>query len=182
MTGTIFSIGYGNKDINEFLQELKSFDINYLADVRTKPYAKWNPAFNQDVLTFHLDSAGIRYVYMGDQLGGMPTDSSCYTNGHIDYAKIAQKDFFRAGLERLVVANTKGLRLAVMCSEGDPSLCHRSKLIGQELLKRHIMMQHIVGIGKAKSQLDVIYTLTKGTPTIDLFGEETTFMSRKEYV
>lgn len=182
MDATLFSIGHGNKSIEEFLNELKSFDIAYLVDVRTTPYSKWNPLFNQPVLRDYLTKNGVRYVYMGDSLGGMPTDSTCYTNGKIDYAKMALKESFITGINRLVVANGKTVRLAVMCSESEPEMCHRSKLIGQELNKRNIIMRHIIGVNKSISQIDVINILTKGNGVVNLFGEEEIFMSRKTYL
>lgn len=182
MNSSLFSIGHGNKSIDEFINELKSFDIAYLVDVRTSPYSKWSPQFNQPTLRNSMTATGIRYVYMGDILGGLPSDSTCYTNGRIDYAKMAKKDTFISGLERLIVANQKGVRLAVMCSESEPDMCHRSKLIGQELNKRNIILQHIVGVGKSISQIDVINILTKGNGIINLFGEEEILMSRKIYL
>jgi uncharacterized protein (DUF488 family) len=182
MDSTLFSIGHGNKSIDEFVEELKSFDIAYLVDVRTSPYSKWSPHFNQPVLQSSMKNVGIAYVYMGDVLGGLPNDSSCYTNGRIDYAKMACKDTFKTGLERLIVANNKGLKLAIMCSESEPDMCHRSKLIGQELRKRDIIINHIVGTQKSISQIDVINILTKGNGVVNLFGEEESFMSRKTYL
>lgn len=168
--------------MDEFCRELVSFHIAYLVDVRTIPYSKWNVDFNQHALRMSLSKIGVTYVYMGNVLGGHPDDLSCYTNGHIDYAKLGKKDFFVQGLNRLLVANAKGIRLAVMCSEADPSMCHRSKLIGQELLKKDLVINHIVGVGKVKSQYEVINILTKGNGVRGLFGEEITFMSRKSYV
>ncbi|MBP5423843.1 MAG: DUF488 family protein, partial [Paludibacteraceae bacterium] len=47
---TLYSIGHGNKTIEEFEEELRSFGIQYLIDVRTTPYSKWNPSFNQEGL------------------------------------------------------------------------------------------------------------------------------------
>lgn len=182
MDSTLFSIGHGNKSIEEFIEELKSFDIAYLVDVRTSPYSKWNPQFNQPALQNYLMNLGIRYVYMGDVLGGLPSDSSCYTNGRIDYAKMASKETFISGLERLIVANQKKIKLAIMCSESEPEMCHRSKLIGQELIKRNISLQHIVERNRAISQIDVINILTKGCGIVNLFGEEETLMSRKTYL
>ncbi len=182
MDSTLFSIGHGNKSIEKFIDELRSFDIAYLVDVRTSPYSKWNPQFNQPVLQNYLTKLGIRYVYMGDVLGGLPSDSSCYTNGRIDYAKMADKETFMSGLERLIVANQKKIKLAVMCSESEPEMCHRSKLIGQELIKRNISLQHIVDTHKVISQIDVINILTKGNGIVNLFGEEETLMSRKMYL
>ncbi len=182
MESTLYSIGHGNKKIAEFEQELLSFGITYLLDIRTKPYSKWNPDFNQDRLQTLLNQVHIKYVYMGNVLGGMPQDTSCYTDGHIDYAKMSEKDFFTQGLKRLIIAGQKSIKLAVMCSESDPAMCHRSKLIGQELLKNHIVMNHIVGINKKKNQYEVINTLTKGNGILNLFDEETTFISRKSYI
>lgn len=182
MVSTLFSIGHGNKSIDEFIEELKSFDIAYLVDVRTSPYSKWNPHFNQSAIQNSLEGIGIRYVYMGDVLGGLPSDSSCYTNGRIDYTKMAGKETFLSGLERLLVANQKNIRLAIMCSESEPDMCHRSKLIGQELIKRNVVLQHITGPHKSISQIEVINILTKGNGITNLFGEEETLMSRKIYL
>lgn len=181
MGGTLYSIGHGNKEIEQFIEELRSFGIRYLADVRSKPYSKWNAEFNQAPLRAHLSEAGIVYVYMGDVIGGRPEDPSCYTNGHIDYSKMAKKESFVKGLERLITANDKQIKLAVMCSESEPSMCHRSKLIGQELLKRGISMIHIVGIGKSKSQERIITELNGGYGLVDLFGDEKVLMSRNKY-
>ena len=63
---TIYSIGHGNKDIKDFIAELKSFNIQYLLDIRSKPYSKWNPQFNQSALELELKNNGITYVFVGD--------------------------------------------------------------------------------------------------------------------
>ena len=44
----IFSIGHGNKDIKDLILELQSFDIEYLIDIRSKPYSKFFTHFNQE--------------------------------------------------------------------------------------------------------------------------------------
>ncbi|MBQ8958547.1 MAG: DUF488 domain-containing protein [Bacteroidales bacterium] len=180
-SSTLYSIGHGNKTFEEFERELCSFGIQYLIDVRTKPYSKWNPTFNQNMLKSLLQRNGYIYVYMGDSIGGMPSDTSCYTDGHIDYSKVKEKDFFKAGLMRLLTAAEKKLRVAIMCSESEPEKCHRSKLIGQELMKYEISLNHIVGVGKIQSQETVMAILTRGLGTMTLFGEET-FVSRKAYL
>jgi uncharacterized protein (DUF488 family) len=176
----IFSIGHGNKDIETFIQELKSFSISFLIDIRTKPFSKWNPVFNQDTLKFLISKQAIKYVYMGDDLGGLPRDISCYTNGKVDYDILKTKDFFQKGLERLLVANQKGLNIAIMCSESNPAECHRTKLIGIELQKKGVGLRHIVGIGKERSQNQVIVELTNGDGLDHLFGEKM-LTSRKQY-
>lgn len=179
---TIYSIGHGNKKIEDFIAELKSFKIQFLLDIRSKPYSKWNPQFNQAALDLELKKNGITYVFVGDTLGGLPEDRSCYDfDGKVVYELIKEKDFFKQGLKRLTTANEKGINLAIMCSESKPEECHRSKLIGQELLNKEISLKHIVSDKRVKSQETVMNELTKGKGTVDLFGNEMDFTSRKSY-
>jgi uncharacterized protein (DUF488 family) len=127
---------------------------------------------------------------MGQELGGLPThDTSCFTNdGKVDYDKLKEKDFFKQGLQRLINANNQGVKVCIMCSESKPEECHRSKLIGIELQEKYgIVIQHIVGISKKKTQIQVINELTDGWGlNNNLFSEISTeyndhFQSRKAY-
>ncbi|MEA2018916.1 MAG: DUF488 domain-containing protein, partial [Campylobacterota bacterium] len=82
---TIYSIGHGNKTIEQFIDELKAYNIEYLVDVRTTPYSKWNPHFNKNDLIYKLKENDIGYIFLGDKIGGLPSDKSCYTeDGKID--------------------------------------------------------------------------------------------------
>ncbi len=177
----IYSIGHGNKKFEYFLSELHSFNLRYVVDVRTNPYSKYNPQYNREGLKGNLEADNITYVYMGDNLGGLPSDRSCYIKGKVSYDLIKEKEFFKAGLERLITAFQNDLNIAVMCSETKPEECHRSKLIGQELLKENISMQHINEPDKTRDQVTVMNELTKGKGVVDLFGNETNFTSRKKY-
>jgi uncharacterized protein (DUF488 family) len=171
----IFSIGHGNKDINRFISELHSFDIQFLIDIRSKPYSKFCPHFSQQTLKTFVENENIRYVYMGKELGGLPMhDASCFTDtGKIDYNKLKDKDFFKSGLQRLLKANAQNIKVCIMCSESDPKMCHRSKLIGSELQKMGVELQHIIDVSKALTQNQ----LTRGQ---ELFSEKN-FTSRKSY-
>jgi len=140
---TLYSIGHGNKAIKVFIDELKSFNIDYLIDIRSRPYSKFNQQFNQEVLAKSLLGENIKYMFMGKVLGGLPEDSSCYTNGRVDYDKLKEKSFFKGGLSRLIIANKKKIRVAIMCSESKPEECHRAKLIGKELAKVDINLNHL---------------------------------------
>ena len=175
---TIHSIGHGNKTIEQFIKELKKYDIEYLVDVRTTPYSKWNPHFNQKELQYVLQDNNIGYIFLGDKIGGLPSDKSCYTkDGKIDYQLLKDKDFFKEGLSRLITANTKKIKIATMCSETKPEECHRSKLIGKELLLINIDMKHIVNENIIKSQSAINNEL------FGLFGSDSEFnlSSKKSY-
>lgn len=162
MLSTLFSIGHGHKTVEELINELQSFSIQFLIDVRSSPFSKWAPHFNSGVIEQLFKDTNIRYCYMGDCIGGRPLDDDCYDeNGFFDYQKMAELPVFKKGLQRLIDANSRGYRVAVMCSESDPILCHRSKLIGRELLAEHsIEMYHIIAPYKIKSEEDIIIELT----------------------
>lgn len=191
MDTTLHSIGHGRKSVQEFIEELRSFGIRYLVDVRSMPYSKWSPEFNKPVIEEWLPTYGIKYYWWGDSIGGRPTETSDYDEeGHFDYKRMASRQTFQKGLERLVAANDKQCRVAVMCSESDPSLCHRSKLIGRELYAQEgIDMLHILKPGKAIRETEILEKLSRkeGKPwqsEPNIFGEKEEvpyFRSRTSY-
>jgi hypothetical protein len=174
----IYTIGYGGRDLDAFIADLRRYDIGYVVDVRTAPYSRFKPEYSKDALAAALEAAGIRYLFMGDQLGGRPDDPACYVDGKVDYEQVKTRPFYQAGLARIQQAFTQQLRVALMCSEGKPEQCHRSKLIAASLTALDIPVAHIDENGGLKTQADVLETLTGGQLT--LFGAET-FTSRKRY-
>lgn len=188
-TSYLYSIGHGQKTIEELVKELLSFDIGFLIDVRSSPFSKWVPHFNRGVIENLLRGTTIRYAYMGDTIGGRPLSDDCYDDeGYFDYHKMAEKPQFIAGLHRLIDANEKHLKVAIMCSESNPAECHRSKLIGRELYfdDHQIAMSHIIAPGKIITQLEIMTELDrdKGNwPNGDLFNPPVPpyFKSRKAY-
>lgn len=181
-TSTLHSIGYGNRSIEDFINQLQQFGIEYLVDVRSKPYSKFNPDFKKKSLDHNLKQAGIQYVFLGDSLGGMPENPCCYNEtGKVDYNRIRIQDFYKNSLLRLITAHHKNVKLAIMCSELNPASCHRSKLIGVDLLEQGINLNHINQHNRLMSQAEVSNQMNKGKGIIDLFGE-TNLSSRKAYL
>lgn len=163
------------KTLDEFMSELTSFGIKYLIDVRSNPFSKWAPQYDQNALKLYIEKQGIVYVYMGDVIGGRPMDDSCYDEeGYFDYQKMALVPAFKTGILRLVRANEQHLNVAVMCSESNPSECHRSKLIGRELYAQYdIEMKHIVDNQKYIPEQQILIKLTeeRWRPEGNLFGK-----------
>jgi uncharacterized protein (DUF488 family) len=174
----LFTIGYGARTLEEFVTILQTNRIEFLIDVRSSPYSKFRPEFSKEPLQARLERAGIRYLFMGDALGGQPRDPACYTDGKADYDKIRAQTSFQSGVERLRNACAQQCRVAIMCSEGRPEQCHRSKLIGEALAATRLPVTHIDEDGALLSQQQVIDRLTGGQQ--DLFGAPA-FTSRKRY-
>jgi uncharacterized protein (DUF488 family) len=174
----LYTIGYGSRTMEQFIGALRAHQVAYVIDVRSAPYSKFKPEFSKAALEMALQRQGLRYVFMGDLLGGQPDDRDCYIEGKVDYEKVRTKAFFQAGLDRLKAAYERRLPAALMCSEGRPEQCHRTKLIGEALSSLGIPVTHIDEDGQVRSQTEVIARLTGGQ--LDLFGAPA-FTSRKRY-
>ncbi|KAA2245402.1 DUF488 domain-containing protein [Chitinophaga agrisoli] len=150
----LYTIGHGRRTITELIELLHTYQIRYLIDVRSIPYSRFNPQFNRNQLQTALALQGIRYVFMGDSLGGRPSDPDCYqTDGCVNYEVISAKDSFKDSIRRLQKAYAQNVPLAIMCSESDPARCHRSKLIGAVLVQEQVIVHHIDEKGLIKEQM-----------------------------
>ncbi len=174
----IYTIGYGSRSIDEFIALLRENAVTSLVDVRTSPYSSFRPEFSREPLASTLDVAGIRYIFLGKELGGKPNSPDCYVDGKVDYGRLREKDFYKRGISRLLEALDQRYRIALMCSEGRPEDCHRSKLIGVSLSEAGIPLVHLDEEGARLGQDEVIARLTGGQ--LDLFGSPA-FTSRKKY-
>jgi len=141
----IFTVGHSNHDMATFLQILSDNFIQVVADVRSAPYSKYVPQFNKREIEKAACDAGFKYVFMGDVIGGKPTNHEFKdANGKVMYGRIALSDNFQQGITRLTKGLQEGWSIALMCAEEDPFKCHRHLLIANELeLKRNVPVWHI---------------------------------------
>jgi len=145
---TLYTIGHSNAKIERFLALLTQQQIEVLVDVRSRPYSRYCPHFNRTSLSTSLPQAGIEYRYLGDRLGGRPTDAMFHgPDGTVDYERLAQAPFYRDGLESLKEAAASA-RMAIMCAEADYRKCHRYWLITRSLLAQGVEVQHLLHSGE----------------------------------
>ncbi len=165
----LYSIGHGRRPIEDFIALLKKYGITHLADVRSIPLSRFNPQYNRNRLQGSLAENHVAYLFMGDELGGRPKEASCYNEkGKVDYDRVKEANFFRKGINRLKEMNEEDVRLAIMCSEGKPGECHRSRLIGKVLQADGLTIMHIDEKGLLQTQEDVEKTRQPkgGHPTL----------------
>jgi len=155
----LYTIGHSNHLLEKFARLLQANEIQTLVDVRSAPYSKYNPQFNVDEVSKSLPKVAIHYLYLGGELGGRPTDPSCYKNHlirdattdylhEVNYPEVMNREFFQRGIHRLLEMVYEGT-VCIMCSEEDPAHCHRHHLIAKFLLKAHpeVEVWHIRGDG-----------------------------------
>jgi uncharacterized protein (DUF488 family) len=139
----LFTIGYANYSLEDFVDILKKQAIDAVADVRSQPYSRYKPEFNREILRTSLNKANIKYVFLGELLGARAPDDDYYINDRADYDRIIKSDFFQKGLDRL----RNGLQeytIVLLCAEVDPLNCHRDILICKALRSDNLTILHIV--------------------------------------
>ena len=149
-TPPILTIGHSRHSLERFLSLLETAQVSVVADVRSAPVSRFSPHFNKNVLSASLAGQGIDYVFLGQALGGRPERPEMYTQGRVDYEKMAASPEFRAGLAQLI-ETAEQHRLVAMCSEADPLDCHRCLLVGRALAESGVEVGHILGSGEIVS-------------------------------
>jgi uncharacterized protein (DUF488 family) len=144
----IHTIGHSDHTAKAFVDLLCQHDITLVVDVRSQPYSRWAPQFNREMLEQSLGEGGIAYRFMGDALGGRPSDPELYTMGRPDYGRMERSDAYQRAIEHLLDM-ARSERVAIMCGEGDYRECHRHLLITQTLLRRDVTVRHIKPDGQA---------------------------------
>lgn len=148
----VWTIGHSNHELDAFVRLLRGQEIDVVVDVRSFPYSKFAPQFNQDALRQGLQDAGFQYLFLGEQLGGRPESPSHYdAEGHALYGLMAEEPGFRGAIDRLV-SGAADHRIALLCSEGKPEGCHRRLLVGKVLAERGIPLLHILPDGEVEEE------------------------------
>lgn len=157
-TATILTIGHSNHSLEEFIALLRQHGVTACADVRSSPYSRRHPAFNREPLQEALKQHGIAYVFLGHELGGRPSDPGCYEQGQVRYRRVAQSELFKTGLER-VIRGAESHRLALVCAEREPLVCHRTLLVSRALEARGVAVTHIRADGHLETHADAMTRL-----------------------
>ena len=149
----IFTIGHSNHPIEEFIGLLKKHGITAVADIRSAPYSRFNPQFNKEVLAAALKAQGIAYVFLGEELGARPEDPACYEGGQVDFERLASREQFKRGIDRVLTGGQK-YRLALMCAEKEPLDCHRTILVCRHLASHSVRIKHVLADGSLEDHRD----------------------------
>lgn len=185
---TLFSVGHSNQTVESFLEEIISFEIDCIVDVRSVPYSKFTPQFNAEALGAVLKRNGIAYLPFGLEFGARRTDSFDYDNllgagfpdNQVVFELAAQSPTFLRGVDRVQNGLQRGYRIALMCSEAEPLDCHRFSLVSRYFYDHGYDVRHILTKGEFASHLSlqnkmIAEYVQKGKlPEVDLlFGEYT---------
>jgi uncharacterized protein (DUF488 family) len=165
------TIGHSNLDAGRFVQLLRTHAVDVVIDTRSHPFSNHVPHFDMPELKALLGSNGMRYVYLGKELGGRPGDQKMYdTDGYVLYWRVAATAEFQKGIE-VVSSTARRNRLALLCAEEDPVGCHRRLLVGRVLREKGLAVSHIRADGTLEPE-ESVRERESELQQIPLFGSE----------
>jgi uncharacterized protein (DUF488 family) len=144
---TIWTIGHSTRTLEEFLDLLREYRIEAIADVRSFPGSRRYPYFSRDALAETLPAHDVAYRWL-PALGGRRkvrpgSPNTAWRNASFQaYADHLDSTEFTEGLAELMTF-AADKRTALMCAEAVWWRCHRS-LISDVLKLRGIEVIHII--------------------------------------
>lgn len=124
-----FTIGYGQRTIEQFVNILNIVGIHTLVDVRKNPFSKFKPEFNKKNLAKILKKNNIKYIHFPKL--GVPIEARERLAVTEDY------DWFFRWYDSQILSNrilesedfqSLDYPIAIMCVELDPTRCHRHRI------------------------------------------------------
>jgi uncharacterized protein (DUF488 family) len=167
---TVYTVGHSNHPAEKLLELLKCSNIEMVVDVRSSPYSRYATHFNKEILEGLLRAQGTKYDFYGDVIGGKPEEREFYDEeGYVLYDRLSQSPGFRHGIRELI-KEIQRYRVAILCSEEDPTNCHRRMLIGRVLHGEGVKVLHIRGDGRIQTEEQVAqeeeFQRTKGQASL----------------
>ena len=127
---TIWTIGYEQTTMSDFLAALQGAGVELVADVRAIAASR-RPGFAKNALAANLAEAGIDYRHF--RALGTPADGRAAARAlnlpkleRIYAGQLELPEAMAAGAELAELA--RGRRVALLCYERDPACCHRTLL------------------------------------------------------
>src|SRR5215212_4547856 len=139
----VLTIGHSNHTVERLLGLLRQHGVEALADVRSQPYSRFAHQFNRELLQSDVTKAGLRYLFMGEELGGRQLGKIVALDERLAaYDRISALPAFQQGIGRLV-AGARTHRIALLCAEEDPTECHRRVWVARALRENGAEVAHI---------------------------------------
>jgi uncharacterized protein (DUF488 family) len=180
----VYTIGHSSHTPDRLIALLEGAGIQAISDVRSMPFSRWLPHVNRLELDALLRAHGIAYRFLGDRLGGRPPHRELYDpDGRVDYDRLRRTALFEDAVEQLC-RQLLSSRIALLCSEEDPLVCHRGLLIARALAERGVQAMHLRGDGRLESGQEAEDRILRETGlvvegSLDLFAEPLTGAERE---
>ncbi len=123
-----YTVGYTRRHLDSFLAVLSGAGVETVIDVRHAAVSMYRPEFSKSNLTRHLAGVGISYLHLPKL--GVPRDIRGKASGH-DSRDVIWEWYDRHVIPTLTLHgffNWADHPVAFLCTEFDPTSCHRHRL------------------------------------------------------
>ena len=76
---SFLTLGHSNHTMEAWLALVRQHNIDVVVDTRSSPYSKYVPQFDRELIQRALEEAGVRYLFLGAELGGRPANPASMT-------------------------------------------------------------------------------------------------------
>ena len=161
----IYTIGHSNYTMERLIDMLEYYNINCVVDIRGTPYSKYNIQFDKEAIRYTLTNAGFVYIYMGKELAAKRIRKNSYNNeGYSNFEEVIKEKV--KSINSILKYNgewknegtygcEKGYKIILLGAMQDPIRCHRSILVGRELVKNDFDVKHILDDYSIVTQDDI---------------------------
>ncbi len=120
----LYTLGYSDFfEEEKLINKLKKLDIKCVVDVRTFPYSKTFPQYDEPVFKKRLNKEGIEHFFLGDYIGGLIFKNH-FKKGIKSVFNLLEDEKIKTGMNRLYKI-AKDKKTVIMCAEKEPFNCHR---------------------------------------------------------
>lgn len=155
MANLCYTIGHDKRELKEFSEILKEYNINCIVDVRAASN-NISGAYDVENIKNFLNKLGIYYIPMEKEF-----DLRQYEFNSDDFEKVRSSEKFMSGIFRIESGIKKGFKIAIMGVEKEPICCNRGIIIAYVLKHKGISLKHIIDKEVLKSQHEVEEELLK---------------------
>jgi uncharacterized protein (DUF488 family) len=156
MAAPVWTFGHSTRALDELVELLKGHGIAAAVDVRAFPGSRRHPHFAREALAVSLPRAGLRYEWLGQELGGRrrsskePSPNGALRNASFrNYADYMLTPEFARGVDRLLTLADEA-PTAFFCAELLWWRCHRSLISDYLVAVRGRTVLHILDASAPK--------------------------------
>lgn len=144
---SLYTIGYENKKLEDFVDKLLQFGVSIVIDVREVPLSR-KPGFSKSKLREYLEQYNIKYIHKKELGSPKELRKKLYEDANYEYFFNKYKEYLKERLDVIsslywdTIVHEVG---CLMCMEQEPSYCHR-KIVAekiQEINDDKIVIQHL---------------------------------------
>ncbi len=153
---TVYSIGYGLRSQEGFINTLEMLGVDTVIDVRSIPRSRYAPQFDEGAIYEALRQRDIDYYTAGEKLGARPEDATLHdSEGRVDWERLRESAPYKEGIQSIRDMAADGHVTALVCSEGDPLSCHRFGTVSRDLSEAGMDVRHVLTNGEVVSHQEM---------------------------